>query len=115
VVFPARVSAGSPVSHVGWGGGGGVPHRLEVVRLPDWFSGSASSHRCFQRNDLRRKITFSVVKDRPDILLCKNFQEFRIEQGVSGSQYGLELSTVQEKWGIGGCELRKGSGKGFTD
>jgi hypothetical protein len=78
----------------------------------------------FHRNDLRREITFSVVNDHPDPLLCKNIQEFRIKQGVGGSQSGLVWGSIPEKGGIGariGAGLvrdfiakNRGPGGGFT-
>jgi len=55
----------------------------------------------FRRDDLRREITFSVVNDHPDLLSFKNFQEFRTQQGVRGSQSGRVQGSVPEKWGIG--------------
>ena len=54
----------------------------------------------FRRDDLRREITFSDVNDHPDPLLCKNIQEFCIEQGVGGSKSGPVSSSVPEKRGI---------------
>ena len=65
----------------------------------------------FRRDVLRREITFSVVNDHPDPLLCKNFQEFRTKQGVGGSQSGRVQGSVPEKWGIAG---RAGAGLGMV-
>ena len=65
----------------------------------------------FRRNVLRREITFSVVNDHPDPLSSKYFQEFRIRQGVGGSQSGHVWGSVPEKWGIG---ARTGGGLGMV-
>jgi hypothetical protein len=65
----------------------------------------------FRRDVLRREINFSVVNDRPDPLSSKNFQEYRIIQGVGRSQSGRLRGSVPEKWGIGG---RTGAGLGMA-
>lgn len=43
------------------------------------------------------KYPSSVVTDHPDPLSYRILQEFRIDQGVGGSQSGLGLGSVPEK------------------
>lgn len=59
----------------------------------------------------RRRGGGTVVVARPDLLSCKNLQEFSIKQGVGASESGPVYGSVPEKW-YNGARIGSGLGAG---